>query len=341
MLTVRRAFVLAAGLGTRLKPFSDRIPKPAWPLFDRPIALHLIDALAGAGVVDFIVNLHHLPEQLRTSLETGMPEGAKVRWSFEERILGTGGALVPWLGEFSGEPFFLANADTHRSFNPAEMAASHEATDADATLSLVRLPEGEKGPIAVDAEGRIVRFLGAVSPEGGEPVAECGFTGVHVIGPRVMGQIARVAAEREKFCVNADVHSALVTEGARHFGFIPADGRWSDLGTPESYLNGHFAFLSGGDLPTGTGGELVTADREAPGGGRILAPSWLGDGAAVEAGGVVGPFAVLCPGAKVASGGVVARAVVWQGAVVVGEVSGIATGWGEAMDAGGKVRSIE
>ncbi len=88
-----KAFVLAAGLGTRLRPLTGELPKPAWPLFDVPLAAHVLRALAGAGVREAVVNLHHLPELLQESLAAWTPPGLRVRWSLEPRILGTGEPL--------------------------------------------------------------------------------------------------------------------------------------------------------------------------------------------------------------------------------------------------------
>lgn len=333
-MSVARAFILAAGLGTRLKPFSDRLPKPAWPFFDAPIAAHLLRKLHGAGVGEFIVNLHHLPDAMRGSLAPWIPSGAAVRWSVEERILGTGGALVPWIGELSGERFFLANADTHRDFDPSEMADFHLARGADVTLSLTPLPSGTPGPIEIDGEGRIVKFLDASMPGGGRAVRTCGFTGVHLLEPVVLEGVARAAREQEKFCVNQEVHRVLLSRGLRYFGYLPEDSYWSDLGTPESYLATHFHFLERGAPPEGTRGELYLDDSMTPEGGRVVAPTFVGSGARVETGARVGPLAVLCPGAAVAAGGDVRRAVVWAGEAVVGVVeNGVVSGWGEILEA--------
>lgn len=337
-MTVRIAFILAAGLGTRLKPFSDSLPKPAWPLFDRPIAAHLVSALADAGVERFIINLHHLPELMKEALTPHLPPGVKVDWSREERILGTGGALTPWLGTLSGEPFFLANADTVRGFDPALMAARYNESGADAVLSLAPLPEGATGPVGVDLNGRIVSFVGAKAPECGKVAHWCEFTGVHVIGPNLSGHIARAARAAEKFCINADVHKVAIAEGFDYRGFLPEGGFWSDLGTPSTYLSAHFGLLDGGEPPARTG-RLYLADEGTPGGGRVFAPSWLGDGAKVGDGATAGPHAVLCRGAELLPGAAAARAVVWPGAKIDGAVEGICAPWGETMGRDGKVRS--
>lgn len=309
-----RAFLLAAGLGTRLRPLSQELPKPAWPLFDVPLAACALGQLARAGAREVVVNLHHLPERLRETLVPWVPAGVAVRWSPEPEILGTGGALLAWRELLSPGPFFLANADTYQELDLLEMACRHREGGGLATLALRRLPRGAPAPIEADAGGRIVRFLKARAP-GCAPGAPCEFTGVHLLDPEILGDLPD-----GPHCINADVHQRLVARGARLWGFFPAEGSfWSDLGTPGRYLAAHRELLRRGALPPGSPGRLVREDAEAPGGGRLSGPSYLGPGAAVGAGGVAGPLAVLGAGARVGAGGRVEASVLWAGARVEGE----------------------
>lgn len=323
-MRITRAFILAAGFGTRLKPLSEAVPKPLWPLFDVPIGAHLIRSLAIAGVGEFIVNLHHLPALMEEGLAPWFDRGALVHWSREERILGTGGALLPWAERLSEVPFFLANADTYRGFDPAGMAARFSESGGAACLSLVRLPPGCEGPIGVDGEGRIVSFLGSIAPGCGEAVAWCDFTGMHILTAEVLREVSRVGATRDFFCINADIHAVLVARGTPLYGYLPQDAHFCDLGTPESYLGAHFDFLSAGNLPSSVGGTLWREDGCTREGGEVLAPSWLGEGASVGRGAVAGPFAVIGSGARLAGGARVSRSVVWPGVEVSGEVVGTA-----------------
>lgn len=324
-MRVGKAFLLAAGLGTRLRPFSERVPKPAWPLFGVPIGVHLLKKLAAAGVDDFIINLHHLKDSMARVFEEAAPPGARLRFSVEEPdILGTGGALLPWAEELGSETFFLANADTYRAFDPAGMAAFHLKRGADATLSMGPARPGVKGPMEVDGEGRMAGFLGRTSPHGGNASSSHGFTGLHVIGPRVLDAVREAGKAGKVFCVNADVHARLLEGGGKLYGYLPADTPfWSDLGTPESYLACHFAMLEQNIVPGYCPGSAVLRDVVADGGGRILAPSFVGRGAKVEAGASAGPFAVLGQASTVTGGSEVSRSVVWEGAVLEGRFDGV------------------
>jgi len=305
-----KAFLLAAGLGTRLRPLSQELPKPAWPLFDVPIAAHVLRALAGAGVTEVVVNLHHLSEVLRGTLAPWVPPGVRAHWSREEMILGTGGALGPWRHLLSEEAFFLANADTYQDIDLGAMIRWHRERGGVATVAVRPAPPGAPAPVEVDGSGRVVRFLGGRAP-GAAAGRGCEFTGVHVLEPEVLDHLPQ-----GRSCINADVHQGFVAGGKLVFGYFPPeDAFWSDLGTPALYLGAHRHFLTLGRLPPGSSGSIVLEDRRAEGGGRVEAPSYLGAGARVEDGGVAGPFAVLGSGARVGTGGRVVDSVLWSRAV--------------------------
>lgn len=313
MTEPRRAFVLAAGLGTRLRPLSEELPKPAWPFFDVPLAAHVLSRLAAAGVGEVIVNLHHLGDRLREALHAWVPDGLEIRWSPEETILGTGGALVPWRNLLGRGPFLLCNADTYQEIDLLDLWRFHGERGGAATLAVRRVSDGERAPIEIDEGGRVVRFLSARAPGAGLGLA-CEFTGIHVLEPPILEALPPGVS-----CINADVHSRLVARGVPLYGYDPGgDAFWSDLGTPERYLAAHRHFLRAGRLPAGSPGRLVADDGETEDGGRVLAPSYLGPGARVKTGGVAGPFAVLGAGSVLGDGGRVESGVVWGGSRVGG-----------------------
>jgi mannose-1-phosphate guanylyltransferase len=300
-------------------------------LFDVPLAGHVLRLLAGAGVTNVVVNLHHLPERLKEALEPHVPDGIRVRWSPEETILGTAGALVRWREFLSGEAFFLANADTYQEIDLRAMARQHRKHGGIATLALRRAPPGSGAPIEIDPSGRIVRFLRSqgTGVGGGVP---CEFTGVHLLEPDVLAHLPEPPC-----CINADVHAARVSRGTPLFGYLaPENSFWSDLGTVRRYLEAHRKLLDQGKVPAGSLGRAVSRDTTTKEGGRVLAPSYLGLGARVEAGAVAGPCAVLGRGARVGPGARVEGSVLWSRARVVGaEVQGV------VVSSSGKIVGIE
>lgn len=308
----RRAFVLAAGLGTRLRPLTEELPKPAWPFFDVPLAAHILHLLTGAGVEEAIVNLHHLGDRLKEILTPWIPKALQVLWSPEEAILGTGGALLPWRVRLAEGAFFLCNADTIQELDLTALCRFHQERSALATLA-VRAAPGGAAPIEVAPDGRIVRFLSARAP-GGRPGIPCAFTGVHLLEPEILRHLPT-----GRFCINADVHSHLVAGGQPLYGYLPPDGAfWSDLGTPDRYLAAHRAFLTQGRLPPGAPGQLVREDARKGARGGLRAPSYVGPGADVKGDAVVGPFAVVGADSVIDGNAEVLESVIWAGSRLTG-----------------------
>ncbi len=111
-----KAMILAAGRGTRLKPLTDRRPKPMMEIGRMPLIGHQLRWLAEAGVSEVIINLHHLGEQIEAYVGDGRQHGLSVAYSRESVLLETGGGVVkalPWLGD---QPFWLLNGDIHTDF---------------------------------------------------------------------------------------------------------------------------------------------------------------------------------------------------------------------------------
>jgi len=224
----RRALILAAGLGTRLRPLTWKTPKPLMTVWGEPLIDHAIRLLSSFGVTEFAVNLHWRSEALLNHLARRWP-AIDFRLSREEQILGTGGALLP-LRDFleSEEPFWVFNADVLASFDGAALLQQHRQRKALATLWLT----DSSGPrtVEVSPDGQITSFR---SPQSGSR-GTWTFTGVHLIS----GGIYRY--------LNPEVPSGIVeayeralTAGERVTGATLADTWWADGGTPAAILQIH------------------------------------------------------------------------------------------------------
>src|SRR5260221_13151712 len=139
-----KAMLLAAGLGTRLRPLTNTLPKPMLPVLNRPLIGWIVEHAIAAGVREFIVNLHFLPDQIERYLPAAFPE-ATFTFSFEPEILGTGGALRKVHALLQKEDdFFLANGDTIQRPPFAALRGARRANDALAALTLRHPPAGAK-----------------------------------------------------------------------------------------------------------------------------------------------------------------------------------------------------
>jgi mannose-1-phosphate guanylyltransferase len=321
--------VLCAGLGTRLRPLTDRVPKPAVPVCGVPLVRFSLALLAGAGVRRAVVNVHHLPEVMAAAAEeAGRAVGIAVAVSREPVIAGTGGALREARAHLAGaEAIYLVNGDVLFDVDLPAALAAHRASGALATMVLLPMPEGAGyAAVETDPGGAVRRIAGKFGP-GGEALSPWHFSGVHVLSPELLG---RVPAEPFECDVNRHVYPPLMASGAVR-GYL-AGGYWNDLGTPARYLQANrdvlagavpLARFPGADPFAGLArldeGVYVAADVRWRPGTRVVAPALVREGAVVE-GVEIGPHAVIGRGCTIGAGARVRRAVLWDGtALAAGE----------------------
>lgn len=220
----RRAMVLAAGFGTRMKPLSDTLPKPLLQVGGRPLLDHALDRLAAAGVEEAVVNVHHLAGLIETHLVSrkGLPA---IRISDErDAILETGGGVMRALPRLGKDPFFVQNSDSlwieeggtalggmTESWNPQVMDALLLLADRDTSLGFDGAGDFER-----DATGRLSRRSGATAPYV--------FAGVSILKPELFEGMPGGA-----FSLNR-VFDRAIASGRLHGCVL--DGRWMHVGTP-------------------------------------------------------------------------------------------------------------
>jgi len=328
--------VLAAGLGTRLRPLTDAVPKPAVPVCGLPLVRYALARLAAAGAGRAVVNTHHLaPAMERAAREGAAAVGLPVAISHEPEIAGTGGALREAAAALRGAAAVaLWNGDVLFDLDLAPVVEGHLASGALATMVLAPMPPGAPwAAVEVDG-GMAVRRIAGHGP-GGAGLRPLHFTGVHVLSPALLDA---VPAEPFACDVNRHVYPPLLARGAVRG--VVAGGYWNDLGTPARYLQANLDLLGGragrprgadpldGLAPAGPGAWVAPGARVERG-ATLAGPVLVGAGAEVGAGAVVGPEAVVGAGARIGAGAVVRRAVVWAGTGVrAGEtvVEGVAAG---------------
>jgi mannose-1-phosphate guanylyltransferase len=316
--------VLAAGLGTRLRPLTDLLPKPAIPVAGLPLVQLAFARLRAAGARRVVVNVHHLATGMeRVATEAASAAGVELAISREPVLAGTGGALREARCLLGGaEAIVLWNGDILFEVDLAAIVAAHRESQALATLVLAPMPEGARYA-TVDVDGAMtVRRIAGIGP-GGEALVPLHFTGVHVLAPALLDH---VPASPFACDVNRLVYPPLLASG--RVRAVVAGGYWNDLGTPQRYLQANLDLLCG-EAPVALPGADPFAGMEARGSrifvgegasvdpaARLHGPVLVGRGAVVEAGAGVGPGAVLGAGSRVGRGATVERAVVWPGTAI-------------------------
>ena len=289
-----RAMLVTAGLGTRLRPLTDELPKPAVPVGHRPIAAYALELLQRLGVCDVVANTHHLPGVLERVLEPHVPAGVQLTFRHEPQILGTGGGLrAAWAP--SDSPFIAINGKVLYAPDLQAALRQHQDSGAIATMVLQQMPAGGGfAPVEVDSEHRIRRIRG--QPGASDPALRaCLYTGIQILAPRAHGDLP----------ANGDLidgaYRGWLERGERVQGFLdPAP--FFDVGiTPGHYLRANLALLDGTvrwprvepDLRSCLCAATAQVSRDAQ-----LKRSVIGAGAQV-ASGVRITDSVVWPGARV------------------------------------------
>jgi NDP-sugar pyrophosphorylase family protein len=241
---VRHAMLMAAGLGTRLKPFTDMEPKALLPLMGVPMAQFALDALTHAGVGRIVANVHHHAERARAGLEALDRGQAELIVSDESaELLGSSGGLRLAAPHFEGKPFFLLNADVLCNVDLAALARTHEKLRArhGVRLTLTVFPKPPTGPSGIQREKYREILLdperGLVTGLGEHTIGRPYFVGAAVIEQDALGEIP--AAGPGEFVPTV----LLPAIRAQKAGVFLAKGNWHDVGSPALWLEAHLSML--------------------------------------------------------------------------------------------------
>jgi mannose-1-phosphate guanylyltransferase len=269
------AVILVGGLGTRLRPLTERVPKAMLPIANRPFLEHQLEHLAAHGIDRVVLSCGFQPDAIREHL------GDRVEYAVEDMPLGTGGAIAH-AARGLRETFVACNGDVLTDLDLTDLVALHRRREARLTLAL---------HVVTDASDAVSRFV--EKPPPGTAPARTINAGTYVIEPEVLAGIPAGRA----VSIEHEVFPTLV--GAGLYG-RPEPGRWRDIGTPESYL--------AANLETMPPGGLVDPAARIGAGAEVV-ESVVGPDAAVGAGARV-VRCVLLPGARVPDRAVVENAVV-------------------------------
>jgi len=235
-----KAMILAAGLGARLRPLTDNLPKPLLPINGRPLIRYTLLLLKKYGIKEVVINLHHHGDKIKEALKNEV--GLKINYSFEPEILGTGGGLKKASSFLSDGPFFVINGDILVDINLDSLLGFHQSKKAEITMVLRKDPNVDSwGAVEVNLEGRIRKIVG--QPAHGESgLCKRMFTGVHVMSPNVFQYIPD-----KGFFNIMDAYREMIREDYFIMGY-ETENYWIDIGTPERYQKAQQDLAGGRDL---------------------------------------------------------------------------------------------
>ncbi len=250
-----KALILAAGLGTRLRPHTLTTPKALFTLAGRPLLDIHIRNLTEAGCESVGINTHHLSDAIEAFVASRRFD-IPVVLRHEPAILGTGGAIRNWADFWDHRPFMVINADIYSTIDLKTVYEFHLRCRPAATLVLVDDPEFNQ--VEVESNGRVRAFAGAEAAAGALT-----FTGIQVLDPVVLDFIPGNGSHN-----SIDAFRAMIAAGRTVLAFIPEQGAWKDLGTEARYRSAAVQASAqeawqrafSGTLPEGVGTERIAGD---------------------------------------------------------------------------------
>jgi MurNAc alpha-1-phosphate uridylyltransferase len=230
-----KAMVLAAGLGVRMRPLTDRMPKPLVQVAGRPLLDHVLDKLDDAGVSETVVNVHYLPDQIIDHTK-GRTRPRVVISDERDQVLGTGGAVVKALPLLGPEPFFHVNADTLWIDGVRPNLARLAETFDPARMDILLLMAPTTSSIGYGGRGDYAMLPdGALRKRREHQVVPFVYAGAAIMSPSLFAD-----APAGEFSLTAMFDHA--NEQERLFG-LRLDGVWMHVGTPEAIAAAEAAIL--------------------------------------------------------------------------------------------------
>ncbi|HEX7773377.1 MAG TPA: NDP-sugar synthase [Pyrinomonadaceae bacterium] len=299
-----RAIVLSAGYGTRLWPLTEDRTKPAIPILGKPLVGYVAEYLAGYGIDEIVVNLHHRPESVRRALGDGSRFGVKLYYVEEPVILGTSGALDNTREFFERETFIAVNGKIITDIDLNAALETHRKTNAIATLVLLPNTRRERFSVVETENGRVKAFGGMPVDEGPVPSM---FTGIQILEPRIFEYIPRGVFSHS----TTDVYPQAIANGEVVAAHV-ASGKWRELSTLQRYLDISVELLKEAGESFVAGSQTVIAPT------ATITDSILWDDVEVGAGARV-TRAILADDVKINAGEIIENAVVVPRQLVEGK----------------------
>jgi NDP-sugar pyrophosphorylase family protein len=290
-----RAIVLSAGYGTRLWPLTEDRTKPAIPILGKPLVGYVAEYLAGYGIDEIVVNLHHRPESVRRALGDGSRFGVKLYYVEEPVILGTSGALDNTREFFERETFVAVNGKIITDIDLKAALETHRKTNAIATLVLLPNTRRERFSVVETEGGHVKAFGGMPVDEAPVPLM---FTGIQILEPRIFEYVPRGVFSHS----TTDVYPQAIANGEVVAAHV-ASGKWRELSTLRRYLDISVELLKEEGKSFVAGSQTVIAPS------ATITDSILWDDVEVGAGARV-TRAILADDVKLKAGEIVEKAVV-------------------------------
>jgi len=238
-MSKKKAMVLAAGLGTRLRPLTDSISKPMAPVVNKPVMEHIIELLKKHGFEDIVCNLHWYADTIKEYFGDGSKWGVNINYSYEEELLGTAGGVKKVEGFFEDSTFLVISGDALTDIDLDRVMDFHDKKKGIATLVLTEVEDTSQfGVVILDKDLKITGFQ--EKPLTGEAKSKLANSGIYVFEPEVFDYLP----EGKFYDFGKNLFPRLLADRIDYYGF-KHDQYWNDVGSLDEYQLGNFDALEG------------------------------------------------------------------------------------------------
>jgi len=306
-----KGVILAAGLGTRMRPLTHRRPKPLVPVLDRPMIEHIVVGAADAGVTELLIVIGYRGEMVRETLGGGQRFGLRIEYALQEKPAGTGDATLMAEEFIAGEPFFLSWGDIIVSRrNYARIGEIWRTERPDLLLSLNWVEDPWEGAAVYVEDRRVVRII--EKPPQGTSTTNYNNAGIFVLPGEILEATKEIDLSARGERELPDAIQLMLSRGAVVRG-VPIEGCWSDVARPAEVIRLNGALLGEPEYPDAS----LCADSARIGLGVLRrAPYLLGAEVSIAEGAIIGPSAFVLHEARLLEGARLSHSLVLPSAVV-------------------------
>jgi mannose-1-phosphate guanylyltransferase/phosphomannomutase len=305
-----KAFVLAAGIGTRLRPLTIDVPKPMVPILGKPALHYTFLNLLKYGFNSVCVNVHYRSEVVTNYFKNNKVD-IDLKFSHEQKLLGTAGAIKK-NESFFDETFIVMSGDGLTDINLKKALEFHRQKKSVATIVLKKIDlRFEYGIAVTDKTGQIKSFV--EKPLWGDVFNNEVNTGIYIFEPRIFNFIQK----DDFFDFSKDLLPLLMQKGEKIYGYC-MDEYWTDIGNILEYKKGIFDILDGKvkidlDIAKSSGDKYISSSAKIDETVKIQGPCYIGDDVVIKAGTNIKPYSVISNNVKIEEHSLIEKSIIWEG----------------------------
>lgn len=314
-----QAIILVGGLGTRLRPLTNNIPKAVVPMMNKPFLNYQLKLLANHGIKDVILSLCHLSDYLQSCLYSEEQYGLNLTCIAEETPLGTAGAIKN-CEELLDDTFFVMNGDLLTKVDLTEMIEFHKENDAFITMCTKEIEKPtDYGLVEHNKEQRVIRFI-EKPDDWGKLNTRSVNTGIWLMELGILDFIP----EGVKYSAEYELFPSLL-EANKPFYAYPTSEYWIDFGNPSKYVQAHHDIFHGKieiyDAVEISDKIWIEKNEDIEPDVKLRKPLYIGENCKIETGAKVGEYTVLGANCKVSANAKVTNSILWENTVIGEETS--------------------